>query len=210
MAYLELAENNPYNYMSEYRLSQGGGVTTRELYEYYVPIEDTSTGSVQWIREDFFDDLPEMEYQKLMSESQNTLIKAAEFGLADPELLSSIFGIGKKAKERRRERRRQRRERRQQRKDMRMQRKEARTQRQISGDTGFNRLIGTVGDIFKKPEPMQIEPAERGTQALEFSYSDLPEGAEDVKQKKWYQNPVVIIGGVAIAGLTIFALTRNK
>ncbi len=203
--YLELAEN-PYAYMSEQATS---GIDLKTLYEYYVPIENEQ-GQIEWIREDYFDDMPDMQFERAMAESAYTAVQLAENGQADPELLSSIFGIGKKARERRRQRREQRRERRQQRKDMRMQRKEARTQRQISGQTGFNRLIGTVGDIFKKPEVTQIEPS-RDTQALEFTYSDLPEGAGAEKEKKmWYHNPLVIVGGVVVLGLGIWAATRRK
>ena len=198
MATLQLAENG---YLSEYRLAQAD-VTKETLFEYYVPVND-EFGNVQWIREDYFDDMPELAYERTMNEAAAGVMNACTVGMAEPALLSFW---GKKAKARRKARR----ERRQQKKDARaagkIARAKARAERAKTGTRWIDKLTDTAGKVIGGLTTQQAP--ERSSQGISFEYDTLPEREE--QPKKWYQNPVVILGGVFATGLVIYALTRKK
>lgn len=178
--YLEMAENP---------------VDVKALYEYYIPVEDNQTGEVQFIREDLTDNMSDLDFQRLMSESSAMILRNAE---VNPEYMG-ILGFGKKAKERRQ----QRREKRQKKQERKAAIKDARAKRKIEGNTWADRALGVVGKVLGG-----ATPAERDPQGLTVTYDDTIQKAEP--EKKWYQNPVVIVGGVAVVGLAIWALTSKK
>lgn len=198
--YLELAENQ-YSYMQE------NAVTVRDLYEYYIPVENDETGQIDWIREDYFDNLSDVEYQRLMSEASYRAMQLSEAGMADAQMLS-FMGFGKKAKERRQQRRDRRKARKDAKAESKIARAKARADRAASGTRWIDKATETVGQIVGGITGGAAP--ERSTQDFSFEYETLPPGADVAKQKQWYENPVVIAGGLALLGLGVYAVARPK
>jgi hypothetical protein len=189
MPYLQLSENNMY-------LSQGGDSE-------YIFIPEGFRGAPQsmYVREDYFDDMPEAMYMQIMDELE-------QYQPGD-----GLSFFGKKARERRAARRTERQERktakRQQKYDAKQARitarQEGRTKRTEMGG-GFAGAIksigGTVSSILGGGQA-PIDPMDMGG-ADRFSMDIGPEP----EPKKNYLP--LIIGGVAAAGLVIFLVTRKK
>lgn len=115
---------------------------------------------------------------------QQTMAALAPY---QPQQMSGIFSNIKQNIQERRERR-----------DI---RRDARTSAIQQGGTFGSRVLDTVSNIFGK-----------GDQAAQTRDMQLPDyqvqiGSEPAKQ--WYQNPVVIVGGLAAIGGIIYLATRK-
>ena len=187
--YLQLAENPRYTNVSGYtRKSNKVKSHKRRLSEdmeqpkyIYIPqfltvTAETPNGLPSGInvREDYFDDLDNAQYNEMMN-----ILAPYQKGLNEFQLLSS---------------RAERRAKRQARREKRQQNKE---ERKANRKEAFSKIVDTVGNIAGRifggtPEqaPTDEIPAE------------LP--------KPWYQNPVVIIGGVAIIGGLVYLGMKKK
>lgn len=200
--YLELAENDPYEMMSQWGRFAGVGrvMETKAAQRaqginlmkaaqakakedpadayLYVPAQFTGTGEGMYVREDSFDLLPSYQWEQLMDvlepyQQQNM----------------SLFGLGKKGRERRRLRR-----------EARWAAKERRIE--IRGESGGGAL-GQIGDVIKNifgggeeplpPEELPpLEPAKAG-------FMGMP---------NWVM-PVVLVGG-GIGILAMMGKRRSK
>lgn len=181
MAYLQLAENsNGFNrYLAE----------SPEEFYIFVPNDATGESGI-WVREDYFDDLPESEWERVMSE------------LADyqPEMMNGIFSRIRENIAERRERRAERKDARQ---TSRMERIEGR-----SGGLFGGKLKGFIGSLIPgagqqmQPGAMDMQPGQ--TRDLSIQWQDQPQS--------WAQRNKIplIIGGVAVAGGIIYLATRKK
>lgn len=80
-------------------------------------------------------------------------------------------------------------------------RRDARTEAVKQGGTFGSRILNTVSSLFGK-----------GDQAAQTRDMQLPEYQVQVgsTEKKWYENPLVIVGGLAAIGGVIYLATRNK
>ena len=80
-------------------------------------------------------------------------------------------------------------------------RRDARTAEIQQGGTFGSRLLNTVSGIFGK-----------GDQAAQTKEMQLPDYQVQIgsEQKQWYQNPVVIVGGLAAIGGIIYLATRKN
>lgn len=180
--YLELAERSNQERYSQ--MAQAPSVDTSALY-LYIPAQFTDTGEGMYVREDSFDMLPDFQWEQL----QDVLAPHQEQSL-------SLFGLGKKGRERRRIRREK--------------RQAAKlTKMRVRAETGGGAL-GKVADAVKNifggggaagaPEemmPIQAFPAPAPVQA--GIMGGLP---------KWL--PMVAIGGIALAVLLPMMRKRKK
>lgn len=88
----------------------------------------------------------------------------------------------------------------QERRERRDIRRDARSEQVQQGGTFGQRLLNTVGGIFGK-----------GDQAAQTKEMQLPDYQVQIgNEKQWYQNPLVIVGGLAAVGGIIYLATRNK
>lgn len=89
----------------------------------------------------------------------------------------------------------------QERRERRDIRRDARTEAVQQGGTFGQRILNTVGSLFGK-----------GDQAAQTKEMQLPEYQVQIgnEPKQWYQNPVVIVGGLAAIGGIIYLATRKK
>ena len=221
---LELAENNPYSYMSEGNpyaymsqgnpyayMSQGNpyaymseGITEEQLLEYYVPVIDKD-GNVQMIREDYFDALPNDQWQQAMSEGEAVVYHLNQMGLSEGPLLSFFWSKAAKA------RRQARRDLRNRKKEAKIAKKEAKaaaiTARGQAATTRAEQGTSTVGGILEKVGGV-VGQVFGGSPA-----GAAAAGAEATEEKQWYQNPmtwVLIGGGTLAAVLVIRSLNKNR
>jgi len=174
MATLQLAENGGRSYGGE-QFYQSLADSPKDLY-LFVPNDPSGSDGV-WVREDYFDNLPADQWQKVMI----TL---------DPYQPKPVNGIFSNIKANIQERR-----------DRRDLRRDARTERVVSGQTFGQRLVDTVGGIFGKDQ--QTAPVDQRT-GIEFGYTDQP------APKPLWQNPFVIVGGLGLLGLGVYALAKNS
>lgn len=167
--YLELAENNNQGY---YGMMAQKGEDTADLY-LYMPANITG-GEGMYVREDTFDLLPDDQWNQL----QDILEPYQERNM-------SLFGLGKKGRERRRVRR-----------EARWAARESRIT--IRGESGGG-ILGGIGDVVKdifapKDEPMEPLPT---LPAQKAGFMGMP---------NWVI-PVVAVGGI----ITVLAMTgRGK
>jgi hypothetical protein len=194
MAYLELAEG--YGGVTRY---QGMNGFTRYMAEnnpteLYVFVPDDPTGETgQWVREDYFDNLPDGEWEMVMD------------ALADfqPDQMSGIFSNIRENIQERRERRAERKDAKQ---EAKMQRIENRSQGIFGGKLKnlVGSLIPDVGGAQAGMMPQQGMPMTRDPQ---FSF-DFQAGQQQSffdRNKAW----IIPVGaGVVIGG--IYLATRKK
>lgn len=187
MPYLQLSESN------DMYLSQGGDSE-------YIFIPEGFRGAPQsmYVREDYFDNMPESMYNQIMDE------------LEPYQPGDTLSFIGKKARERRAQRREERQARKTAKREQKYSAKQARIEARQAGRTrrteaggGFAGAIkgigGAVSSILGGGQgPMDMDSADR------FAMEVGP----DMEPKKNYLP--LIIGGVAAAGLVIFLVTRKK
>lgn len=89
----------------------------------------------------------------------------------------------------------------QERRERRDIRRDARTEAVQQGGTFGSRILNTVSSLFGK-----------GDQTAQTKDVQLPDYQVQIgsEQKQWYQNPVVIVGGLAAIGGIIYLATRKK
>lgn len=175
MAYLELAENGGFNrYMAE-----------NSPEDLYIFVPDTPSGeSGKWVREDYFDNLDPVTWERVMEE------------LADyqPEQLSGLFsGM--------RERIAERRERRTERRDTRQDRRQTRAE----GGGIFGGIGKAIGGLFGGGQDQApVQQYDQGGRGLQVDFNTEPETFWD-KNKMW----IIPAGGVVVIG-GIYLLTKKK
>lgn len=176
--YLELAEKDNKNYYS--MMAQAPKEDISDLY-LYMPAQFTDTGEGMYVREDSFDLLPDFEWEQL----QDVLEPYQERTL-------SLFGLGKKGRERRRIRR------------------EARqaaslTKMRVRAATGggaLGKVAGALSNIFGgggaagAPEPY-VEPLPAAPVKAAGMFGGLP---------SWV--PLVAIAGIGLA--VVAPMIRGK
>ena len=188
MPYLQLSENN------DMYLSQGGDSE-------YIFIPEGFRGAPQsmYVREDYFDDMPDGMYMQIMNE------------LEPYQPGDGLSFFGKKARERRAKRREERQARKTAKRQQRYDAKQARIQARQDGRTkrtemggGFAGAIkgigGAVSSILGGGQASMDDPMYDERFAMEV-------GPEPEPKKNYLP---LIIGGVAAAGLVIFLVTRKK
>jgi hypothetical protein len=87
-----------------------------------------------------------------------------------------------------------------------MERKTARTENVKSGNTFGSKLIAGAQNIVGAITGRGTETAP-STREMTLPEFDVQVGSAE---KKWYENPIVIIGGLAVLGGGIYLATRKK
>lgn len=133
--HLELAEQSPDLY-----LQQNDEMIEGEEMSPYIFVPGEYEGEGVYVREDYFDDLPDDVWERTME-----FLESNQPGM-------SLFGFGKKGRARRLERRERRHERRLEKKGQRFASKEARVTTRADGTPGFfgtdGGLQGILGTVF--------------------------------------------------------------
>lgn len=174
--YLQLADNRK----SWYDYSQSLAETNPEELYIYVP-HDASGETGVYVREDYFDNLPDAEWQATMEQ----LAPYQDVGM------SGIFsGI---------------RERISARKERRAERQETRQQKRLDrAGTGLfgGKLKSFIGGLIPGGEPQPIYSEDRGgiTGGVQFGAGEVP----------FYKKPAFIIGSLLVVGTTVVLLARSK
>lgn len=193
MGYLQLAED-PFTSLAD------NVMMNRDKY-IFIPAGYRGAEKDLYVREDFFDNMPESTYQQMMQELaayQNTGLS----GKADRKARRAERKDAKAAKKAGRGAG-ARREARQKRVDARMASKTARAEaRGGKGGAFLDKVGGIVGDLVGKG-PIDVE-----TDSLDIEYDGQGGGGEATFFDK-YKVPL-IIGGVALIGGGIYLATRKK
>ncbi len=188
MAYLELAESG-IDYFQNIQQADRTLSQTFEQYpeDLYIFIPDDETGQNGiWVREDYFDDLTDDEWERTMD------------GLADyqPEMMNGIFS-------RMRENIAARRQRRSERKETRQTTRTARIEGREGGLFG-GKLKGFISSLIPGGEQPYIEPGVNGGRGFEVGFTTEQPTFFD-KNKGW----ILPVGGLLIVGGIVMA-TRSK
>jgi LPXTG-motif cell wall-anchored protein len=175
--------------MSYLQLADGTDVN-----ELYVTIPD-GNGNTMRVREDYFDRFSDADFADIMDTIEPSMNGKAERQARREERqqakVEKKAGKGGAA----------RRDARQKRVDA---RQAGRNERAASGG-GFGGALDKIGGIAKSIIGGGVDAeVDGGQRQLEVNYTNQGE------EKKWYQNPIVIVGGVAVLGLGIFLLTKKK
>lgn len=162
-------------------------IGTINVSDYYINAP-TPDGGIVKIREDKFDDLSPEDWNATMDylEQFNTM--------------PSVNGLFSKWRENRAER-----------KDQRNENKIAKINARAEGRVATAQAGGGIGGVFKNVAGAVSNIFGKGSsdEAVMPQTRDLQIGYQS-QTPKWYQNPTVIIGGVAILGLGAYLLTRKK
>lgn len=166
-----------------------------DVNELYVTIPD-GYGNTMRVREDYFDRFSDCDFDEIMDTLEPSMNGKAERKARREERKAARAekkaGRGGAA-----------------RRDARLARVQARqegkTARAASGG-GVGGVLDKIGGIAKNilggvTGSAEVDGIDR---SLDISYDNAPD------EKKWYQNPIVIVGGVAVLGLGIYAITRKK
>tara|TARA_R110000824_G_C15137086_1_gene669625 strand:+ start:741 stop:1325 length:585 start_codon:yes stop_codon:yes gene_type:complete len=193
--------------MSHLQLAEGASMTDSYIR---IPAQFANTGETQYIREDFFDTLPDSTFGLVM-------------GALDNEQLSEgIYLQDKAAREARRAARKSKKADKQAQK---ARRREAGTkkreaaadykEKQSSGVEGYEKgkglkaVMDTVGNIFGGGGQKQLTYDIDYDQDTGFDYSAGLTG-DTAQWIKGIPNWAVIAGGLAVVGGTIFLITKKK
>ncbi len=172
MGYLQLAEKDDsfYSHMAQ----------SKDMYV-FVPESENSANGV-WVREDYFDDLPDEQYLKVMT-------ALAPF---QPTQMNGIFsGIKEKVQNWSANR--------QERKDAKQQAYIAKQERKASGDTFGSKIANAIQNFTGGGE---AQPREMQLPDYQIQVGNEPQ--------PFYKNPAVIVGGLALLGGIIYLATRKK
>lgn len=162
-----------------------------DLYVFVPSNEQDGTGV--WVREDYFDNVPDDQYIQIMQ----------ALAPYQPGQMSGIFSNIKQKIGGFVERRQERKAANQAVRTAKDASKIARYERRAAGDTFGSKIAGVFQNITGGGEAADTSGLPMDTRAFDIGYTDAP-------PKKWYENPVVIVGGVAALGLLGYVLTRKK
>jgi hypothetical protein len=148
--------------------------------EFYITIP-TGDGKVMHVREDYFDQFPDDQYEYIMDHLDGTI------------------GVGRpfdKARERKKERRNERKDNKSAKAGQKGQKK---TDRQGRRTNFLDKVLGTVGSFAGKNAPSDAGGADAGAS-----------GGAPKDDAPFYENPVVWIGGIALLGIGAYALYSHS
>jgi hypothetical protein len=151
----------------------------------YVFIPSDMEGGGKWIREDYFDDLPDWQYDQLMT----TLEPFQTVGTSG--FFSNI-----------REKREQRQERRQARKDRKTESKATAREQRTAGGGALDKIIGAASNIFGGQKVDAGIDIQSGKEPTGYFRTET--------DKPFYTKPLFIGGTIVVVGGLIYFLTRPK
>ncbi len=206
MGYLQLAEGNA----GHVKMTHAAHLAQNNPQELYIFVPDDDSGETgTYVREDFFDVYSDDQYDAIM----DLLLPYQEDGLG-----LRLFGIGKRSPGQQ-----ARYDRRQERKQLKLDKKRAKVelkQAQARGEvpTGFEAIGGAISGIFgggAEPEMFPAAPVQGGMPTATPRGGRVPRGQRGVSveingERKWYENPAVIVGGLVVLGTGVYLLTRKK
>lgn len=176
--------------MSYLQLADGTDVN-----ELYVTIPD-GNGNTMRVREDYFDRFSDRDFDEIMDTLEPSMNGKAERQARREERKAD------KAEKRAGRGGAARRDARQKRLET---RQAAKNERAASGG-GFGGALDKIGGIAKN-----ILGGVTGSAEIEGAGGSVDVAFDaGVTEKKWYQNPIVIVGGVAVLGLGIYLVTKKK
>jgi hypothetical protein len=177
---LQLADGNKMMYRT---LSDG-------ISDNYLTMPNPEGDGLIQVRADVFDDLPNDQWLAMMEE-------LAPYNVGVSGLFSKMIARHQENKAKRQE--------------TKAAKGEQKTQRQAQRQAALMNIAGSIfgggasggGDSAGDTGYPMPTPDQRGFQV---NYGTPP----PVEEKKWYQNPLVIVGGAALVGTGIYLATRKK
>lgn len=182
---LQLAENG-------YSLADAGLLSEFDIMEHYINVP-TENGDVIRVREDYFDNYSNAEFNELMN-------------YLEPYQETTMSGLFSGIRERITARREDRRERKGKTIDPETgltQRQSYKLQRQAKRQEGLGNILGKVTDIFKKPEPTSDE-------LKSFQYSGGVDFGGGSQPQNNTGKTLLIVGGIGLAAFLIYKMAKGK